>query len=261
MLNLPAPDRTPLSSAPLPLVVAQARYSAEGSSVPADVLESVQSRLRKAGLDCPQVGTVTSADAVSIGQAPIITSNSGFQLSTLDGTWSVTLLPDSASLETRSFHSFDNQFRPYLHALLQAVSETLRPTVLQRAGLRFVNLLRSPEPGPAEWPRWVSCAVCAPLQDEVVSAGVRALMQQMALQVTDKVESTVRSGVVEAEGEPGFLLDIDTYSQPATLWSRADAPGQFDQLNEHGVALFQTLITTEMLTRLRAPAADKEEDG
>ncbi len=261
MLNLPAPNRIPLTNAPLPLVVAQARYAAEASSVPADVLESVQSRLRDAGLDCAQVGTVTSADAVSIGPAPIITSSSGFQLSTLDGAWSVVLLPDSASLETRSFHSFDDQFRPYLHALLRAVTETLRPTLLQRAGLRFVNVLRSPEPGPAEWPRWVSFAVCAPLQDEVVSAGVRALTQQMALQVTDKVESTVRSGVVEADGEPGFLLDIDTYSQPATLWSRADAPGQFDELNERGVAMFQALITTEMLTRLQAPAAGEEKDA
>lgn len=277
MLHLPRADHTPLPAPALPLVVAQARYSGVRRNVSAEVVKGVQSRLRRAaGVSLDRVAELTSTDIV-IGPgvaAPPQTSQSGVQLATNDGQWQASVTADWVSLETQSFHSYAEEFAPLLRELLAAVTELQEPVTATRTGLRFVNVLRPPEedaaapgaPASRTWARWIRESVVAPAADEWLHEGVLNYTQQMLLDVEPAgraAESTwstespvtplrcgVRSGPVDEQAS-GFLLDLDNFAEPQSVWDSAAVMGLFDDLNECGVALFQQLVTPEMLNHLR----------
>lgn len=260
MLNLPPPDRTPLSNAALPLVVAQVRFDSAGMSLDQATLRRVQASLREHGLDCPQVNAVTGVDVLlGPGQQSQATTNvSGWQLAADDGQVQVTLMPDSAALETPAFRSYDDQFGPQFAAVLAAVNDTLAPVTTRRLGIRFVNVLKPPASQDADdWSKWIRPSLCAPLSDAGLAPGIDGIAHQLLLRVTTEIRSTVRAGVVDADG-PAYLLDIDTFNEPAELWSHTDVARGFDELNSHGVAVFQALISYDMLNYLRTGSAQTE---
>lgn len=276
MLELPLPDHTPLSSPALPLVVAQARYAGVRTEITADIVTAVQDRLRtEASMNLDRVGQLTATDII-IGpgvNAPPQTSHPGVQLATSDGTWQATVTQEWVSLETPRFHSYAAGFRLLLGPLLLAVTELLSPVTTVRSGLRFVNVLKPPaKPGGAEehmeretWERWVHHSLAAPAADSWLAAGIETFGAQMLLTVAPGIHSGVRSGPIQDDGNPAFLLDIDTFTEPQGVWNCDGVLGQFDNLNESGVALFQKLITPEMLSHLRDTVTypltqDSEED-
>src|SRR5689334_3381857 len=116
MLNLPQPDHTPLDQPSLPLVVAQARLSSPTQEISQEVVSDFQARLRERGLDLPRVASIATSDIVVgvVGPAAPMTpvTTKGFQLTTEDGSWLVTLTPDSVAVETPAFRSFAEQFGP-----------------------------------------------------------------------------------------------------------------------------------------------------
>lgn len=261
MLTLPQADHSPLRSPALPLVVAQARYSGVHAEVTADVVSAVQARLRdETGVMLSRVAPLVSTDIV-IGPgvaAPPQVSQHGMQLSAEDGHWQATVTPEWVSLETPSFRSYAEDFRPVWTELLGAVSTALAPVAVMRAGLRFVNVLKPPvelaEGAPVAvcgWDRWVRGSLAGPAGDEWLRAGVLAYSQQMLVESGPGVRSGVRSGPVENEDRPAFLLDIDTFSEPQVVWAVDEVVALFERLNGCGVALFQELVTPEMLNHLR----------
>lgn len=262
MLNLPRADHTPLRHPPLPLVVAQARFASPIAEVTLELTSRFQARLRELGHDFSQAKAVAGGEVViAPGVAPTATSRMlGFQLSPPDGSWIVTLMPDAVSLETPSFESFETQFGPLLGSVLELAAELAGPVTLHRAGLRFVNVLRRPDltdEGP--WSRWVHPTLVAPTLDDVLGPGLVSQGQQLVFEPAEGVRSTVRTGEGVENGEEAFLLDIDTYVEPNVLWSIEDVRERFGVLNEHGVALFQALISAEMLAHLRN--GDAASDG
>lgn len=261
MLKLRQADHSPLRSPALPLVVAQARYSGVRAEVTADVVSAVQTRLRdEAGVVLSRVAPLVSTDIV-IGPgvaAPPQVSQHGMQLSAENGQWQATVTPEWVSLETPSFRSYAQDFRPVWTELLGAVSTALAPVTVMRAGLRFVNVLKPPvelaEGAPVAvcgWDRWVRRSLAGPAGDEWLRVGVLAYSQQMLVESGPGVRSGVRSGPVENEDRPAFLLDIDTFSEPQVVWAVDEVVALFERLNGCGVALFQELVTPEMLNHLR----------
>lgn len=268
MLNLPGADHTPLRHPPLPLVVAQARFAAPITEVTLELTAQFQAALRGLGFDFDQAKAVAGGEIViSPGAAPTATSRMlGFQLSPSDGSWIVTLMPDAVSLETPSFESFDGQFGPLFEHVLRLAAELAGPVTLHRAGLRFVNVLHRPpasagDGGVGSWARWVHPALVAPALDENLGSGLLSHSQQLAFELAQGVRSTVRTGEAIENGEEAFLLDIDTYMEPNALWSADEVRGRFEVLNEHGVALFQALVSAEMLTYLRDGVETNKEAG
>ena len=260
MLKLPRPDHTPLQSPALPLVVAQARYSGVRTDMSTEVVTAVQMRLRDVGVSLTRVAPLVTTDIV-IGPGvtpPAQTSQSGVQLSTEDGHWQATVTQEWVSLETPKFRSYAADFEPVLTELLAVVTAELKPVTVVRTGLRFVNALKPPVEAAAgdtvaacAWDRWVRGTLAGPAGDEWLRSGVLAYGQQMMLSVGPDVRSVVRSGPVENDNPPTFLLDIDTFAEPQSVWAGEEVAAQFDQLNGCGVALFQELVTPEMLDHLR----------
>jgi uncharacterized protein (TIGR04255 family) len=253
MLNLPPADHTPLRHPPLPLVVAQARFATQaGNELSSEVTARFQASLVEAGYDFNQVTPVQTNEIVfGPGVPPSASvSASGFQFSPEDRSWMVTLMADSVSLETPSFLSFNAQFGPLLKQVLAAATLAVSPISVTRVGLRFVNLLRSPD-GLNDWGRWLRPTLVAPHIDELLRSGVLNHNQQLILDVAPQVRSAVRTGPAMHENQDAFLLDIDTFAEPAALWTSDTVSGWFGQLNESGVALFQALVSAEMLAYLK----------
>lgn len=265
MLNLPQADHTPLESPALPLVVAQARYAGVRAEVTAEIVSAVQARLRDLlGVQLSRVAPLISTDIV-IGPGvapPPQVSMHGMQLSAEDGQWQATVTQEWVSLETPSFRSYAEDFKPVWTALLAVVSEALSPVTVMRAGLRFVNVLKPPVELAAgapvamcSWDRWVRGSLAGPASDDWLRAGLLAYSQQMLVEVGPGMRSGVRTGPLENEDRPAFLLDIDTFSEPQAVWADDEVVGLFEQLNGCGVALFQELVTPEMLDHLRGDDA------
>jgi len=122
---------------------------------------------------------------------------------------------------------------------------------MHRAGLRFVNVLRRPDSN-GGWGRWVRPSLLAPADDDLLAQGLLSHTQQLVLDVADGVRSNVRTGGAEVDDEEAFLLDIDTFWETNNLWSIDEVVARFGALNSHGVALFQVLVTPEMLAHLGA---------
>lgn len=251
MLNLPPADHTPLHHPPLPLVVAQARFSSPVQEVTQDLVARLQRGLLEAGYHFDRVASVEMSEVfLGPGQRPASSDRvTGVQLTSHDRSWMVTLMPASVSLETPSFSSFAGQFGPLLGHVLRLVTDVVRPLTLTRAGLRFVNVLRRPDDA-GGWERWVRSFLLAAHNDDLIGMGVVSQSQQLLLDVATGVRSAVQAGSAEIDGDEGFLLDIDTFTEPSTLWALEDVMFGFELLNRSGVALFQVLVTPEMLTRL-----------
>ena len=147
--------------------------------------------------------------------------------------------------------SYEHQLGPLLRHVLHLATEAVAPVSLHRAGLRFVNVLHRPEDTRDDWSRWVRPTLLAPSLDAELTDGLVSHSQQLVFESAQGVRSTVRTGEAEENGEEAFLLDIDTYSEPNALWSEGDVWESFDALNEHGVALFQALVTAQMVAHLR----------
>ena len=261
MLNLPLPDHTPLEHLSLPLVVAQARFAAPMQEISQQVVADAQARLRQGGVDLPRVTPVSIGDIVLGPGAPVASvSVSGFQLTAEDGAWLVTLTSDSVAVETPAFRSFADQFGPRLAQVISAATQAVQPVTLTRAGLRFVNLLRRP-PGtdPEGWARWIRPSLVAAHSDELLGPGLLSQSQQLLFEVAPGIRATVRTGLAQVEGEEAFVLDVDTYAEPLHLWTEGEVVGLFERLNGCGVALFQSLVSPEMLAHLKL--ADKVEGG
>lgn len=259
MLNLPPADHTPLKRPPLPLVVGQARFSSPAQEVTQEVAANFQSGLREAGFDLPKVRSVEVGD-VFIGPSvrpTAVDRVTGVQLTSKDDDWIVTLVPGAVSLETPSFSSFAGQFGPLLAHVLHLTNTVMAPITLTRAGLRFVNVLHRPDKA-GDWSRWVRPALVAAQSDELLGSGVISQSQQLLLGVERGVRSAVRAGNADVDGEEAYLLDIDTFAEPSELWTPEKAISTFDDLNRCGVAVFQGLISTEMLSHLLGSGVEGE---
>lgn len=250
MLNLPRADHRPLKNAALPLVVAQARFAGTARRVSGQALELVQRRMSEAGLDLPSVNPIEGADVVLGPRGASTTSSiTGFQLTNDEG-WTISLTNEWVTLETAAFTGYKSEFGPLLADVVRIASEAMEPVAVARLGLRFVNVLTLP--AQTDWTSCLHPAVLGAINAPELAQGLVGQSQQLVFQVAAGVSSAVRSG--PQPGNTAYLLDIDTFSEPATVWNTDQVVDGFATLNNHGVALFQALITPSMLNELRGGA-------
>lgn len=252
MLNLPQADHRLLQNAVLPLVVAQVRFAGTSHTVSGKALELLQRRVREAGLDLPSVNQIQGADVVfGPGGASASSGTTGFQLTNDDG-WTVSITNDWVTLETASFAGYSAAFGPILTHVLRAAAEAMDPVAVARLGLRFVNVLSLPHG--RKWTECLHPSVLGALNTPELAVGLAGQTQQLLFNVAEGVSSAVRTG--PQPGGEAYLLDIDTFSEPVSVWNTEQVIDGFATLNSNGVALFQALITPAMLGELRGGEAD-----
>jgi len=256
-LDLPEPDTRRLTRSPLELVVCQVRHDRRLVASEGSTALAIHEQLGDSGGQYPNIEPVTGLDlSIVMGPgAPGMQDNptAGWRLSSTDGAWSVTLMPDNYSLETTAYTTWDEDFGPRLKALTQAVVEHVKPTLVQRIGLRYVD--RISELGLTElsaWQEYLREELLGLVMHDKLGSGVRGYQHQVLLEMADGVMATVRHGPVElGGGAVDYQLDYDVYRQAGRAFDVQDVIETADRFSVYSLQLFQATVKPALLEALR----------
>lgn len=257
-VDLPEPDTTRLARSPLELVVCQVRHErrlvvGEGATALA-----IHEALGGAGGPYPSIDEASGAEfnvVMGIG-APDIreTKTSGWRLTSADGAWVITLMPDNFALETSAYTTWSDEFAPRLKALIEAVDEHVKPKLEQRVGLRYVD--RITELGLTElaaWQPYLRPELLGLVLHPQLGTGVRQYLQQVVIDIADGVTAGLRHGPVVEPGREAvdYQLDYDIFRQRGRPFDASAIQASADEFNVYALQLFQATITDELLDELR----------
>lgn len=137
-----------LTNSPLALVLAQVRIA------PVLVLEryvpDIQERLRKSGF--PRFAR-TQVQGFTFGPAgPMVEASTRWEFGDESSNWMIVVTENSVALLTSAHETFESPFLERLMLAVCAVGEFAEPVHVQRAGLRYVNVVtRQGEHGFSEY--------------------------------------------------------------------------------------------------------------
>lgn len=218
-LSAVMPKEVPLAHPPLIRMVTQLRYPAQPAfdqrATAAPVLDALASAFPVVREE-PFQGVIFKIGAEV---APESRSWTTWRLSDLEGKWRLSLSREFLALETISYHSHDDFIGRFRH-VLDAFPPTLRPPVVDRFGLRYIN--RVVEPGLSQITQFVRSELLGVLASPS-SARVR---QSFTETICDLTPHTLiaRYGILppNASYDPGslipvpersWLLDLDMYRE------------------------------------------------
>jgi uncharacterized protein (TIGR04255 family) len=181
----------------------------------------------------------------------------GWHLKSADRGWTAALLPEQFSLETTRYTNW-GEFHSRLRALIEAIEKIDVPSLEQRIGLRYVDrLVGLPVTAAVDWARWISAPILgAPLHD-VVGPAVRSVRQQVEFDLEGDTVCALRHGLAtEPDGDAVYVLDFDMYREKAQRFSGKALLGAANQFHQQADALFQQVITDDLLTYLSGQRDD-----
>jgi uncharacterized protein (TIGR04255 family) len=257
----PITTEEPLTHAPVALVVCQIQYETNLTVSEGKTAQAIQGLLggRERYLKLEQIAAQNVAVAVAPGAPPAISSSaalSGWRFTSADDCWSVTLLPDSASLQTNTYKSWSAGFGERLHDLVLALSEHVQPVFEQRLGLRYINrIVRDDVREPADWERYIIEDLVGPLKHPLFGPATKVALQQLTLSLSpaENIACNLRHGMVEDTTAPGgrsYLLDLDVYRQAGLVFDPEMTAAAAYLLRGYAVRLFHAALQPTFLSEL-----------
>jgi uncharacterized protein (TIGR04255 family) len=166
--------------------------------------------------------------------------------------WVATVAPDFFSLETLSYGSW-TEFRGRFAKLMAAVGDVLSPTLVRRAGLRYVDELKIPGAATAaDWAGLIAPAFLGPAHDPSIGQSVTSIQQAVEFQGPGSARVTLRHGTVTTpDNKPGYLLDHDCYTDRGRRFEAKDLLEEYDGLHRLALGVFQRAITPEFYNQLK----------
>lgn len=203
----PPEKRTELARAPLTGVLTQLRFGEIFSIQKRDFIAPFQEIIRQSYPLTDEQAAVSIQ--VGEGNAPTVKSSKFWKFSDAEKVWTISLAPDFLSLETKRY-SNRVEFRDRLREVLEALAKSIRPTLVTRTGVRYVNRLIEPE-----------ISMLRDLfYDEIGSFSSSSLRQHIHHSLTEALCETkegkllVRWGLMPANAspDPGLLPPIELKS-------------------------------------------------
>lgn len=135
------PESVPLRRAPLVSVLVQVRFSEVLSISRKDFVAPFQERIRK---QYPRIQEEAGIN-IQFGEGnPELQPITSWRFMDETGDWIVVLTTSFVTLQTKVYSSRD-EFVARARFILDALTETIRPDIVQRIGVRYVDQIRSPE--------------------------------------------------------------------------------------------------------------------
>ncbi|MFB7669491.1 TIGR04255 family protein [Kitasatospora sp. NPDC056138] len=176
-----------------------------------------------------------------------------------DRTAAITFRPDAIAIETTSYQR-RSALRAILRQAVQARQKVAPVDGVERLGIRYINEVRAPVDGPADWAQWITPALAGLTGLGDNRGGVQS-WQGMAVFGTPLTGTVLRYGnfeghAVDPSGElrraftpppgPFYLMDLDNYwtpedNTPPLEWDLVEP--RFDEAALSAYTLFQELIT------------------
>lgn len=198
-----------LTNSPLKIVICQMRYPRQIGLGEADV----RPLQRALASDYPtaRVGRAAELIVTSAGVVPAGDPDPVFQFVSADEGWTITVGPDSMSLETTAYVDFTDFLKRW-YTILSAVVDAFHLTRQERIGLRYLNEMRCRTPlRAADLGRMVRPELVGPLGAMRRTEKLIGSSNELRF-VQDRGVCTMRHGLVERpDSSSAYLLDIDSY--------------------------------------------------
>ncbi len=260
-LNLPELDETRLAISPLIVVICQVRFEQKLVVSDGDTGIKIHEQLGGRDGDYQWIEPLqTMAAQIEIspygyGQGMSTGAQmSGWRLKSEDGAWTVTVLPDSASLETTAYREWSSDFEARFQALLAALARHVKPSTENRIGLRYVNRIPAEDRRePKDWIDVIAPEIIPPLTDDFWSLGVRSFQSQLELELDDGARCLMRHGFVYNQSGQldAYALDYDVFRQGTQRFDIKVITEVLDYFHKAALAVFQKSLTPSYLSKLR----------
>jgi uncharacterized protein (TIGR04255 family) len=259
----PVPSEVALPRAPLHRVIAQVRFPIVAAIDKRDFIAPFQEELRA---DYP-VLRQDQTQAFLLGaqpdpQVPTVTSQSAWRFSDTADIWRLSLTPDFLALETKVYTSRSN-FLGRLKAALVLLGKHVKPGLVDRLGLRYVDRLKGDELG----------ALSNLVRSEIRGVGGTPLGEQIEHSITETVfkvdgarilarwgslpaNRTTDPGAIDPIGEPSWILDLDMFTTERLPFDVEVVDTKAREFAERLYAVFRWSITNDFLRRFGAEGAN-----
>jgi uncharacterized protein (TIGR04255 family) len=218
--NLPlfgnAPKSVPLRFAPLVSVLVQARFAEVFSISKKEFVAAFQERIRQR---YPASAQETGNHVNLVGGKPQIRQVNSWKFLDETGNWSVVLTTTFVTLQTQLYTS-RTDFIARFDELIAALADTIKPSLLQRVGVRYIDQIKGPE--------------FAQL-DSLINPAIKGMEDpELRMHIVQSMHDTIckieegmlraRWGIVPSQGshdqsilpalnEMSWVLDLDTYKE------------------------------------------------
>jgi uncharacterized protein (TIGR04255 family) len=254
--SLPEPFTGTLPGSPLALVSCQVRYADPAEPISAtrvmDLVEGLRSDEHSyVGAQLVRMQTV-QIDATNLTPATSALS-AAWRLTSEDGRWVATVAPDSYTLETTKYQTWEADFRTRLEALIRTIDSAVRPSIVTRVGLRYVDSLRLGT-NIASYRHMISRELLGPLLHPAFGAGIVATQQQFTFALDELLNVTVRHGLFpdpSREEAATYLLDTDVYREDLMRVDSAVLLQIIDGMHDDHLRVFRACLTEDGLKTLR----------
>jgi uncharacterized protein (TIGR04255 family) len=249
-IALPAPKPVRFERTPLALVVCQIRFEHLGAPSEDDLRV-----LRDALADEYPVVQPLQAVQVQVGPPGAqAEANQGWRFVSIDGHWSLSLLPDFAAVETSAYKDWED-FDRRLRMIFDALAKTLKPRVEVRLGLRYVNELQlDAVTAPSDWSRYLRPELVALTASDVLAPAAANAQQTIQVDGGDGAVLNFRHGfpgsLIDEVERPVYLLDFDCFREGQRPLDVNAALAEADRFNTMITSLFQWCITEELWKEL-----------
>ncbi len=264
LLELPGVPHRVFERSPLALSVCQVKFPRELSiandSFVAPFHHAIKARYPLAD-KLPELGLAVSLGASS----PQVQQESGsfrWQFADSERRWTVTLLQEAVSIETRAYASFAD-FLLRLDEVVKALIDHVAPTAVTRLGLRYINEIRLKE---MAWEEAITAAILGPITLPQFAPGVMQSVQEILLRYEDGHGVNIRHGLLPDGStvlpKPGeelprgsfYLLDFDAFREfpvPGGLATDVDIVRSYvDTFNKVIYQLFRMSTTEDYISTL-----------
>ncbi|SEP54098.1 TIGR04255 family protein [Amycolatopsis saalfeldensis] len=249
-LDLPLYESIEFAHSPLVLVAAQINFEEVGEDVQHAQARDMQKSMPPEWTvlqNAPQFRTtLTPTGAVNEPK------RSAYRLGTADGAWSLVINPDSVTLETRSYRSWDDMFEK-LTTIAAAVAGVFDPAQILRVGVRYVDQVPLPD-GRDSWQGLIPDSLLGAGLHPVLGQAIVGSEQRHLLQIDDQARCLVRHGMMADERQrPGgvYLLDYDVFNEHPSPFDVQKVRDVADRLHSYAGSLFRVCLTDELYAILR----------
>ncbi|RIT54866.1 TIGR04255 family protein [Mycobacteroides abscessus] len=263
---LPPAGFTMLAKAPVEVAVAEVRFSADISDVAPEVATTVRDAFVKATrCDLPTIQEARQRQLqMEFGSqwAPRLNQESrGWQLVSANGDTRVTLMPDTVILQTGDYVRWSSSVKSPLSVLLSSIESTLRPTLVHRVGLRYVDRFRENEcTSVVSWRGKIDVSLLGPIMNATFGDKIRGAQQQIEIFLDEHHSALLRHGpVYEASDKTvQYLLDTDVFNHSTFGFDVNEVIRSAERLNRTALSLFRASVSDDYLRHLQGEGATEQ---
>lgn len=259
--------REVLANSPLALVVCQVTFGAKLNATTDEVGGAFQNQIDEKyprSHTTESFGIEVSAGLGQVAEARNVPTRRTLQFADIDLNWVVSLTNDSISLECKSYREF-SEFKDRLTEVLDACIRIVRPTIMTRIGLRFINEVRVSSIESLQ--SYIHPDLLGSLSTPTFQQTVLRSVQSMELRVGDGAQINFNHGyfpdgtTVQIQSDqhapkgPFYLLDLDAYhvfqGKEVRAMKSADVMKRAEKFHDTISHIFWWAVSDELVAQLR----------